>query len=159
MPGVGLLVPCSSTSCLCARIIADVSMLAWMLGMNFCGECHARHQTPILHRFLLPIATEDQIPLAVFKHESPPAKVSCCKRRPERSALCAQVKDPSWRELLRFCALRGAYRGAGSELMAAMLRADGAEGGLFGFANALTEEPQGDVSQIKSHVQMQNVAQ
>ncbi|BDA50870.1 probable helicase MOV-10 at C-terminar half [Coccomyxa sp. Obi] len=53
------------------------------------------------------------------------------------------MEDPSWRELLRFCALRGAYRGAGSELMAAMLRADGAEGGLFGFANALTEQPQG----------------
>lgn len=56
------------------------------------------------------------------------------------------TQDPSWQELLRFCALRGAYRGAGSELMAAMLRADGTEGGLFGFANALTEQPQGDVS-------------
>ncbi|EIE26144.1 P-loop containing nucleoside triphosphate hydrolase protein [Coccomyxa subellipsoidea C-169] len=57
------------------------------------------------------------------------------------------MEDPSWRELLRFCALRGAYRGAGSELMAAMLRADGADGGdLFGFANALTEQPPGKPS-------------
>lgn len=52
-------------------------------------------------------------------------------------------QDPSWRELLRFCALRGAYRGAGSELMAAMLRCDDTDGGLFGFANALTAQPPG----------------
>ena len=45
------------------------------------------------------------------------------------------MQDPNWRELLRFCAARGAYRGAGSETLADILRSGGGNNGeLFGLA-------------------------
>ena len=52
-----------------------------------------------------------------------------------------QVQDASWRELLRFCAARGAFRGAGSEIISSLMR-DGApgDGSLFGFADALSSQ-------------------
>lgn len=58
-----------------------------------------------------------------------------------------RVQDKNWRELLRFCAARGAYRGAGSDIMRGLLRhgeeAHG-EDGLFGFAEALAHTPEGN---------------
>lgn len=60
---------------------------------------------------------------------------------PNLSLLRAR-QDPSWRELLRFCAARGAFRGAGSDVVAAVMRdggADDGDGSLFGLGNALAD--------------------
>jgi len=49
--------------------------------------------------------------------------------------ILARRQDASWRELIKFCAARGAYRGAGSGHMQALLRGGGDvdDGGrLFG---------------------------
>ena len=43
------------------------------------------------------------------------------------------MQDASWRELIKFCAARGAYRGAGAEHMRSLLRTGSADDDkLFG---------------------------
>ena len=45
------------------------------------------------------------------------------------------MQDANWRELLRFCFARGAYRGAGADLLRSLTRGGGADtGSLFGVA-------------------------
>ena len=45
------------------------------------------------------------------------------------------MQDPNWRELLRFCFARGAYRGAGAGLLRNLTRgAEADNGSLFGVA-------------------------
>ena len=57
---------------------------------------------------------------------------------PQGRTLCAKVpgyafQDANWRELLRFCFARGAYRGAGVDLLSTVTRSgDTDDGGLFG---------------------------
>ena len=36
-----------------------------------------------------------------------------------------RLQDPCWRELLRFCASRGAYKGAGSYAITQLVRSEG----------------------------------
>ena len=48
--------------------------------------------------------------------------------------MCFQ--DANWRELLRFCFVRGAYRGAGVDLLKTVTRSDDMDDGdLFGVKN------------------------
>lgn len=50
------------------------------------------------------------------------------------------MQDANWRELLRFCFARGAYRGAGADLLRSLTRGGEADtGSLFGVA----ERPEG----------------
>ncbi len=43
------------------------------------------------------------------------------------------MQDTNWRELLRFCFARGAYRGAGADLLRNLMRGGGVDNGsLFG---------------------------
>ena len=52
----------------------------------------------------------------------------------------ACMQDANWRELLRFCFVRGAYRGAGADLLGNLLRTGNADdGSLFG----VTEDQDG----------------
>lgn len=45
------------------------------------------------------------------------------------------MQDANWRELLRFCFARGAYRGAGADLLRSLTRGGEADtGSLFGVA-------------------------
>lgn len=45
----------------------------------------------------------------------------------------ARLQDANWRELLRFCFVRGAYRGAGADLLRNLTRSgDGGNHSLFG---------------------------
>ena len=45
------------------------------------------------------------------------------------------MQDANWRELLRFCFARGAYRGAGADLLRSLTRGCEADtGSLFGMA-------------------------
>ena len=49
--------------------------------------------------------------------------------------MLAGMQDANWRELLRFCFARGAYRGAGADLLRSLTRGGEADtGSLFGVA-------------------------
>ena len=49
--------------------------------------------------------------------------------------MLAGMQDGNWRELLRFCFARGAYRGAGADLLRSLTRGGEADtGSLFGVA-------------------------
>ena len=46
------------------------------------------------------------------------------------------MQDANWRELLRFCFVRGAYRGAGADLLKTVTRSgDTDDSSLFGVTN------------------------
>lgn len=65
------------------------------------------------------------------------------------------MQDRSWREVLRFCAARGAYRGAGYSAMTRLLRGgtDLVSAEYPGLTDALANEQAGDII-VKSAINL-----